>query len=63
MNVSYSPTTRSGLPSAIRAATDPRGDRFEFADNGESRVLGDAAAWSESFLQREFEGVLTGGFR
>ena len=33
---------------------------FELVDNGEGRVLEDVAAWSESFLYREFDGTLTG---
>jgi hypothetical protein len=43
------------LPPNRVGLRDPRGDRFELVDKGEGRVCGDAAAWAESFLHREFD--------
>ena len=52
MNVSYSPTARSGSAPEIRAAT-----RLELVDKEEGRVFEDVAAGPERFLHHDFDGI------
>jgi hypothetical protein len=53
-------SVRWSMTQARRAVSGTSSTGFELVDNGEGRVLEDVAAWSESFLYREFNGALTG---